>query len=42
MHRITILLQQVNRNVGGEDIFKLTTVNESLHEIRHDIIIRLE
>jgi hypothetical protein len=36
-----ILLGDFNAKVGGEDIFKLTTVDESLHEIIHDNGIRL-
>jgi hypothetical protein len=31
-----ILLGDFNAKVGGEDIFKLSTGNESLHEISND------
>jgi hypothetical protein len=33
---MTILLGDFNAEVGREDIFKLTIVNESLHEISND------
>jgi hypothetical protein len=36
-----ILLGDFNTEVGREDIFKRTTVNESLHEISNDNGVRL-
>jgi hypothetical protein len=38
---IRILLGDLNTKVGREDIFKLTTGNESLHEISNDNGVRL-
>jgi hypothetical protein len=35
-YHMEILLGGVNTEVGREDIFKLTTGNESLHEISND------
>jgi hypothetical protein len=36
-----ILLRDFNAKVGRENIFKLTTGNESLHEISNDIGVRV-
>jgi hypothetical protein len=35
-YHMKILLQDFNAKVGREDIFKMTTGNESLHEISND------
>jgi exonuclease III len=40
-YHMKILLGDFNAKVGKEDIFKLTTWNESLHEISNDNGIRL-
>jgi hypothetical protein len=40
-YHMEILLGDFNAKVGREDIFKPTTVNESLHEINNDSGVRL-
>jgi hypothetical protein len=40
-YRMKIVLGAFNAKVGGEDIFKLTIGNESLHEISNDNGVRL-
>jgi hypothetical protein len=40
-YHMKILLQDFNAKVGREDIFKLTTGSESLHDISNDNGVRL-
>jgi hypothetical protein len=40
-YHMKILLGDFNAKVGREDIFKLTIVNKSLHEIRNDTGVRV-
>jgi hypothetical protein len=35
-YQMNILLRDFNTRLGGEDVFKVTTGNENLHEISND------